>query len=288
MELSSLSGAATIALASTIIFLLVLKSWHAFAQTVTTTRFPNSIMLEAAQRFRDELDRLGREQSVYLISGLVFAVIFFVFYLLPPIGLFDELPAWQLYLLLTIFAIAAAYTSFRLFRIAVARRRLALVRDANMATGHALQKLTFNRNRVFHDVRCQAGIIDNVIVGLHGIYTVSVISRKPGRNNRVRLNGDMLSFAPGKEAVSVSRSGAKSAQLARELRKIVNHDVRVRSVISVPGWEVESQQSDEYLVVNERNVSMLTGWKDQADFLMNEDVEAIQKLLTKRCTRFSR
>jgi hypothetical protein len=136
-------------------------------------------------------------------------------------------------------------------------------------------------------VRCQAGIIDNVVVGLHGIYTISVVSRKPGKDNRVRLKGDVLSFAPGNQSVSVSRSGAKSAQLARELGKIVNHEVRVRPVISVPGWEVESQQSDEYLVVNERNLAMLTGWKDQADFLMNEDVEAIQKLLTKRCTRFA-
>jgi hypothetical protein len=33
---------------------------------------------------------------------------------------------------------------------------------------------------------------------------------------------------------------------------------------------------------------MLSGWKDQADYLMNEDVEAIQKLLTQRCTRFTR
>lgn len=288
MDLTSLSGATTIALACTFIFLLVVKSWHAFTVSTSSTRFPNAIMYEAAQRFRDELERLGREQSVYLISALVFAVIFCVFYLLPPIGLFDNLPKWQLYLLLGISVIAAAYSSYRLFRIAVARRRLAFVRDANMATGHALQKLTANQNRAFHDVRCQAGVIDNVIVGLHGVYAISVIARKPGKNNHVRLNGDLLSFAPGKESVSVSRSGKKSAQLAQEFRKVVNHDMRVRSVIAVPGWEVESQVSDEYLVVNERNLAMLSGWKDQEDYLMNEDVEAIQKLLTKRCTRFAK
>ncbi len=287
MDLTAFGGAATIALASTIIFLLIVKSWHVFAITVTTTRFPNSIMFEAAQRFRDELERLGREQSVYLISALVFTVIFCVFYLLPPIGLFDDLPQRQLYVILGLFVIAACCSSYRLFRIAVARRRLAFVRDAHMATGHALQKLTSNRNRAFHDVRCQAGVIDNVIVGLHGIYTISVISRKPGKNNLVRLNGDVLSFAPGNGSVSVSRSGRKSAQLARELRKVLNHEVRVRSVIAVPGWEVDSQVSDEYLVVNERNLAMLSGWKEQEDYLMHEDVEAIHNLLTERCTRFA-
>lgn len=287
MDLTALSGAATIALASTIVFLLVVKSWHVFARSVTTTRFPNSIMFEAAQRFRDDLERLGREQSVYLISALVFTVIFCVFYLLPPIGLFDDLPRWQLYVLLGVFFVAASYSSYRLFHIAIARRRLAFIRDANMATGHSLQKLTSNRNRAFHDVRCKAGVIDNVIVGLHGIYAVSVIAKKPGRKNMVRLDGDILTFASSKDAISVARSGKKSAQLARELRKVVNHEVRVRPVIAVPGWEVESQTSNEYLVVNERNLAMLSGWKDQADYLMDEDVAAIHQLLTKRCTRFA-
>lgn len=288
MDLTALSGAATIALASSIIFVLVVKSWQAFANSMSSTRFPHAIMLEAAQRFRDDLERLGREQSIYLVSALVFTVIFCVFYLLPPIGLFDQLPRWQLYILLVMIVLSAGYASYRLSRIALARRKLAFIRDANMATGHALQKITSNRNRAFHDVKCDAGVIDNVIVGLHGVYAVSVIARKPGKTNLVRLKGDKLTFAPGKESISVARSGAKSEQLARELKSIVKHDIRVRSVIAVPGWEIDSQSSDEYLIVNERNLAMLSGWKDEKDYLMNEDVEAIQKLLTERCTRFGR
>jgi hypothetical protein len=286
MNLIALSGAVTIALASTIIFLLIVKSWQAFALTAATSRFPNSIMREAAQRFRDDLERLSREQAVYLTSGLVFTVIFSVSYLLPPKGMFDELPQWQLIVILVVCAIADSYTTFRLVQIIIARRRLSFVLDASMATGHALQKLTANQNRVFHDVQCQAGIIDNVVVGLHGIYAISVIARKPGKDNRARLQGDVLTFAPGKESMSVARSGEKSAQLAREFRKLLGHEVRVRSVITVPGWEIDSQVSDDYLIVNERNLAMLSGWKEQSDYLMNEDVESIQKLLTERCTRF--
>ena len=289
MSLTALSGAATIALTSTIIFLLIVKSWHALTQSVvTTTRFPHSIMLEAAQRFRDELERLGREQSVYLIAALVFAVIFVISYLLPPQGMFEDLPQWQLIVVLVLFGAAALYTLYRLLRIVITKRRLAFMRDANMATGHALQKLTGNRNRVFHDVPCGRGVIDNVVVGLHGIYAISVIARKPGKDNRVRLRGDELSFAPGHVAMSVSRSGTKSGRLANQIRKLLKHDVRVRSVVVVPGWEIESQVSDEYLVVNERNLAMLSGWKDQRDFLMNEDVDIVQNMLTERCTRFSR
>ena len=166
MTLAALSGPTTIALAATIIFLLIVKSWHVIAQSVVvTTRFPNSIMLEAAQRFRDELERLGHQQSIYLISALVFSVIFAITYLFPPQGMFDELPQWQLILVLALFAAAAVYTPYRLVRIVLAKQHLAFVRDANMATGHALQKLNANQNRLFHDVPTGAGVIDDVVVG---------------------------------------------------------------------------------------------------------------------------
>ena len=286
MDLTALSGAATIALVGAILFLVIIRSWIALTQATATTRFPQSIMREAAQRFRDEHEKLGREQSVYLVSALVFSVIFCVSYLLPPVGHFDNVPRWQFFVVLGLLAVSAGFVLFRIIRILIARRKLLFIRDANMATGHALQKLTSNRNRVFHDVPCQSGTIDNVIVGLHGIYTVSVIARQPGKDNRARLQDDQLMFAPGKEIVSVSRSGTKSAELAREIRKVTGHDIRVRSVVAIPGWEVESQGSAEYLVVNERNLAMLTGWKDQEDYLMNEDVEAVHKLLTEYCTRF--
>jgi len=288
MSLVALSGPTTIALASTFVFLLIIKSWHVIAHSVgTTTRFPNSIMLEAAQRFRDELERLGREQSLFLIAGLVFSVIFVITYLFPPQGMFEDLPRWQLILVLVLCGAAAVYTAYRLLHIVIAKRRLAFVRDANMATGHALQKLTANQNRVFHDVRCRAGVIDNVVVGQHGIYAISVIARKPGKDSTVTLRGDKLTFAPANVSITVGRSGMKSGELAAEIGKLLKQKVRVRTVIVVPGWEVESQASEAYLVVNERNLTMLTGWKDPNDFLMDEDVDVVQKMLTERCTRFS-
>lgn len=86
--------------------------------------------------------------------------------------MFDDLPQWQLIVTLVLCVIAAGYTADRLFQIIIARRRLAFVLDTNMATGHALQKLTANRNRA-------------------------------------RLQGDARTFAPRKVSISVSRSGAK-------------------------------------------------------------------------------
>lgn len=287
MDLTALSGAAAIALASTIFLLIAIKFWAFLVDSTTSIRFSDSIMLEAAQRIRDKLAKLNHDQSVYLVSALLFTVVFCIFYLIPPQGMFDDVPQWQLVVILLLLGIAAAFVAYRLAQSIIIKRKLLFYRDAIMATGHALQKLTANQNRVFYDVTCSTGTIDNVIVGLQGIYTVSVIARKAGKDNTASLNGDRLTFA-GKRTVSIKRSAAKSVELAREIRKKTGSDVRVRSVIAIPGWEIESQQSSEFLVVNERNLAMLTGWRDQNDYLMNEDVEAVQLFLTERCTRFAR
>lgn len=287
MDLATLSGATLIALASTIFFLLVVKGWNAFAQSVNGTRFPKSIMLEAAQRYRDELAKRSRELSIYLASGLMFTVVFSISYLLEPEGLFVDIPRWQQMVIIALLLIAAFFLVYRLITIIVARRNLSFIRDANMATGHSLQKLTANQNRVFHDVRCAAGTIDSVVVGLYGVYAVSVIARKPGKDNRARLKNEQLAFL-GQSAISVRRSGEKSLRLAAEIRNLIGHDIRVRSVIAVPGWEIDSQSSDDYLLVNERNIAMLTGWRDKAEYLLDEHVDAIHTLLTERCTRFAR
>ncbi|MDH4047422.1 MAG: hypothetical protein OEW68_09785 [Gammaproteobacteria bacterium] len=287
MTLEVISGAMTIAMFSTLLFLLVAAAWQALNRTLSGDgRFAGSIMFEAAQRFRDQCDKLTRQQSVYLASGLVFLVIFLTAFLLSPDLLFSGLPYWQLVAMLVVVFLSASYGLYRLAVVVVQKKRIEFVRDANIATGHGLQRLTSNQNRVFHDVPCATGVIDNVIVGLHGIYSICVVARKPGKDNRVRLNGEKLSFAPGNDVMSVADCGKRAEQLARELRKHVGHNIRIRPVIAVPGWEIDAQTSSDYLVVNERNLSMLRGWKDQKDYLMNEDVEQIQKLLTERCTRY--
>ena len=53
----------------------------------------------------------------------------------------------------------------------------------------------------------------------------------------------------------------------------------------MPGWHAESQSNEGHLIVNERTLPMLRGWRDEADYLMDEDVESLQKHLTTTCKR---
>ena len=41
-------------------------------------------------------------------------------------------------------------------------------------------------------------------------------------------------------------------------------------------------------LVNERNLAMMRGWKDEGDYLMNEDVDTIHAFLTENGTYSSR
>jgi hypothetical protein len=286
MDLEAISGAATVALTSTILFLLVAKSWSAFSRTVgSTPSFADSIMHEAAQRFRDELERIGSSQAIYLSGTLVFIVLFAAAYLLQAQTLFAGYPSWQLWLQFAFLVLAASFAGWRLVRTVFAYREVRFVRDANVAVGHQLQQISTGANRVFHDVKTSAGVVDHVLVGQTGVYAINVVPRRAARNGSAGLKNNHLLFSNGIEPVPIVDITASALRLEKEISKLLGHNVRVRSVIAVPGWNIGNQTSEQHLLVNERTIPMLRGWRDQSDYLMNEDVDALQKELTARCRR---
>jgi hypothetical protein len=281
MDIESFSGAATVALASTIVFILVSKSWQIISRSVSSTpSFADSIMREAAQRFRDEFDRLSAAQSTYLSAGLVFVVLFVSAYTLNAERLYSGYPVWQLHLFLAVLALGGALAIFRLVRTFISRRQIEFLRDANIAIGHQLQRIATGFGRVYHDVETSAGIIDHIIIGQNGVYAINVFAQRPVKNGIVELDNNNLVFSPTGKPLSVLKTGKRTAALERDFRRLLDHRVRVRSVIAVPGWQIHEQSSEEHLLVNDRGLPMLRGWKDQADYLMNEDVDALHEMLT--------
>lgn len=286
MNIEAISGAATVALGSTILFLLVAHAWMALSRTVgSTPNFADSIMREAAQRFRDELDRLSSSQAIYLSAALVFLVLFAAAYVLQAQALFAGYPSWQLWLQIGFLSLAALLAALRLGRTILARRHIRFVRDANVAVGHQLQQIAIGANRVFHDVDTSAGVVDHVLVGKSGIYAVNVVARRGGKHGAAVLRNNDLFFSNNDEPTLVVDVTASAARLEKEICRLLGHKIRVRSVIAVPGWDIGEQASERHLLVNERTIAMLRGWKDQSDYLMNEDVDALQRELTARCSR---
>ncbi len=286
MDIDAISAAATVALTSTILFLVVAKSWSALSRNVgSTPSFADSIMHEAAQRFRDELDRLSSSQAIYLSGTLVFLVLFAAAYILQGTGPVCRLPFVAALAADRVSALASAFAAWRLGRTILARRNMSFVRDANVAVGHQLQRIATGANRVFHDIKTSAGIVDHVLVGQTGIYAINVVARRGAKNGEAVLTGHELTFSNSETADRLVDITASTARLEKEICQLLGHKIRVRSVIAVPGWDIGQQASERHLLVNERTIAMLRGWKDQSDYLMNEDVDLLQKELTSRCRR---
>ncbi len=285
MHLPAISSAIAVALAAALAFACVAASYRFLLRRFGTRQYFDGIILsEAAHRLRESRTALGRRQASYLAATLVFGLVVAIFWLLQPDPLLASMPRWAHIALVAAAGLVGIAALYQLGVIARRRSRLRHRRDASMIVGHSLQKLCGNMNRVFHDVPCSAGIVDHVIAGLHGIYAIKVLSRRPGKDSRIRLQDDSIVFASRHEPVPIGNFKSIAARLGRECSKAVKHDVHVRCVIAVPGWEVTSQSGNDILVVNERNISMIGGWKDQRDFLMNEDIEVVHELLTARCT----
>lgn len=286
MDLEAISGAATVALTSTIVFLLIAKTWNAVTRTINSApSFSDRIMHEAAQRFRDEFERLSQSQAVYLSGALVFVVLFVAAYVLQAQSLFKGYPSWQLYGQLGFLTLVAAFAIHHLVKTVLAQRQIRFLRDANVAIGHQLQQLSAGGTRVFHDVATTAGVVDHVILGQKGVYAINVVARRSGKRTFARLRENFIEFADGKQDFPIVELSAKSARLQKEFRALLGHKVRVRSVIAVPGWDIGEQSNDQHLLVNERTIAMLSGWNDNSDYLMNEDVELLQQDLVTRCAR---
>lgn len=284
MDLEGISGATTVALTSALLFIFVAKMWQVLNRGFASSHaFSDSIMREAAQRFRDEFDRLSRNQSLYLGSALVFAMLFATAYVLEADRLFQGYPHWQLNLLLVAFGAAAMLAAYRLVRTIWERRQVRLVRDANMAIGHHLQRIAVGLGRAYHDVETPEGVIDHIVVAHSGVYAINVFARRAPRHGSVEMKGNEVVFQPSGKGASIVQVKARIASLEREFRRLLDHRVRVRSVLAVPGWEISGQSGDDQLLVNERSLPMLRGWKDSADYLMNEDVDALHDMLTSRC-----
>jgi hypothetical protein len=286
MELEAISGAATVALTSTIVFLLVAKTYHAISRSIDSApNFADSIMREAAQRFRDELDRLTSSQSIFLSAILVFVMLFVAAYVLEAGHFFAGYPSWQLYLQLGFLLLVSGFAAFYLIKTMRRRHRIKFLRDANIAIGHQLQTVSTGGTRVFHDIDTSAGTVDHVIIGQKGLYAVNVVARRSSKQAQARLNNNKIQFSSSKTVQSIVDINAMNSRLRKEFQKLLGQDVRIRSVIAVPGWDIAEQTSNEHLLVNERTIAMLSGWKDESDYLMNEDVLTLQTLLMTRCAK---
>ena len=283
--------ALAIALAGSLLFLGAGHVWLAVGSKLARRNpFAEHIKHEPGHRVRQNLETLDRRYYLVLSSVLVYFLLLLVAFALLREKAPLELPEWTWLVLSIVVAAASLVLPYWAIRLKGARARLTFRRSANIAVGHALQKIANRGYNVYHDVRVGNHVIDNVIIGAKGAYAVNVFVLGNGRkgNGTVRMNDSSLVFGNAKTSAPVGVSVNRVSGLSKELSKVIGHPVRVRSVIAVPGWNVAATDTDKHLLVNEKTVVMLTGWTDSESYLMDDDVAQIDTYLAARCVNGAR
>jgi hypothetical protein len=288
MELEAIGGAATIALLGSATYGLTARAWIALTRSGAGRRpFSDLLLPEPGERLRKQFDLLGSKQSALLASALAFVLLFPFAWLSGASNILSDARGWLVSTVFVIVMVGIAWVLYRLLHIVLLRRELAFQRNANIAVGQALGRVTGNLNRVFHDVECAGETVDHVLVGQKGAYAVFVVARRPSKNNAVRVSDSRL-WVGGAKPLVMDHFATIANQLAGLFRKAVGHPIHVRCVLVVPGWEIEGQANESFLVVNERSLVMLRGWTDRSESLMNEDAELLHEFLEGRALRRDR
>ena len=278
--------ALAIALAGSFLFIGAGHLWLTLgARFQRRNPFSEHIVREPGHRLRRSLQSLDRQYFLYLSALLVFALLLLVALVLPMPSLPFELPGWAWLALTALIVVVSLLIPFQVVKLKRERSRLAFRQNANMAVGHALQRIASRGYNVYHDVRVGSHVIDNVVIGAKGAYAVNVfvLGNQRVKNGTARLDDSSLVFGKAKTTTPVGVSVNRVSGLSKELSKAIGHPIRVRSVIAIPGWNVASTDSDKHLLVNEKNVVMLTGWTDPDTYLMDDDVTQIHDYLAPRC-----
>jgi len=273
-----------IALIGSVVFLAIGHLWLVMgAKLQRRNPLSSHILFEPGHRIRQNLQKLDRRYYLFLSATLVYGLLLIVAFPLLRVKLPYEEWVWMT--LSGLLVAAAAILPVQVVKLKRARSRLAFRRTASIAVGHALHRIASKGYNVYHDVRVGNQVVDNVVIGAKGAYAVNVFVLGNNRNGNgtARLNESSLVFGKAKTSAPVGVSVNRVGGLSKALSKVIGHPIRVRSVIAVPGWNVASTDSDKHLLVNEKNVVMLTGWTDPDTYLMDDDVAQIHEYLATSC-----
>jgi hypothetical protein len=284
--LSRIFCAIAIALVGSLIFMGAGHAWILLGGKLRRRNpFAEHILHEPGHRVRQNLQNLDRRYFLFLSGLLVYVLLLVVAFALQSKPLPFNASPWVWLALSVVAGVASLFLPFQVVRLKRARSRLAFRRTANIAVGHALQRIASRGYNIYHDVRVGSHVIDNVVIGAKGAYAVNVfvLGNHRKRSGTARLNDSNLVFGKAKTSAPVGVSVNRVGGLSKELSKVIGHPIRVRSVIAVPGWNVAATDTDKHLLVNEKTVVMLTGWTDPDTYLMDDDVEQIHDYLAARC-----
>jgi hypothetical protein len=152
-------------------------------------------------------------------------------------------PSPRLYIGLAVIAVAFAAFRWRKYRPEI--RNLILAAEGERAVGQFLDRLRSEGYDVFHDVPANGFNVDHVIVGPAGVFSIETKTWKKPRRGKaeVSFDGDvLLRNGMPVDRDPITQAKAQSSWLANEVEAGTGRRVRVKPVVLIPGWWIESSE----------------------------------------------
>ena len=185
------------------------------------------------------------------------------------------------YVLITIALLAiAGFGTLKLIRLAQYRQKLSRLLDTHIAVAQRLVEVQLRGNRVYYAVPIGPTLIDNLVVGKNGVYSVQLFAPPDDHCTTVRAETGRLIFQPGNIQRDIRTYVHQINSLAQVLTELVGSKIKVLPVIVVPECTIDTPSIDRPLLVSMESCTAFIGWKDPDAFLMDEDIVEINRLLS--------
>lgn len=163
--------------------------------------------------------------------------------------------------------LALGYLSVRTYPLFEQAQNYRLGCEGEEFTGQELNLLMLSGAYVFHDIPYKYGNIDHIVIGKDKLFVVETKAfKKPQRSNtdskknaKVRYDGSTLFFPTFSTSKPLDQVKMAADFVEKTLAKKTNQRFSVVPVVALPGWYVESDnsQSAEVLVINPKRGNAL-------------------------------
>lgn len=220
----------------------------------------------------------------FIVEAGLACVIAVGFLLGRQAGSFWPHPIWM-----SIFAlcgIAGFKSACRLAALKKERASLWLSFNGERVVGEELNGLTAHGYHVFHDLPLsETWNIDHIIVGPSGIYAVETkVEGIPERGfergrNEVIYDGKGLRFPNHYDAKRLAQAKAQAERLEKSLSSSVGMLIDVKPVLTVPGWSIRYESSEQSKLVMSTKMLRSSILGDDEPIMSAEKIQRVVEAL---------
>ncbi len=284
-----LLDAAVLAFAATLLFLLIAE-----AALFVGSRMPRRSIFGKNMLNRpgaDERNRFGRARDrylLYMLATIMFMLTLVITLLAHPDPLVRALPPWVQIVSALLVVMGVLHLIVRAVFLNLEQKNLQHRLEAFESLGEVLGRIASRGYRIFYSLVGRSTVIDAVVVGSNGIFSIMVVLAPSSRQQRrgqthVDFDGKRVSINGKPGRTIVPRARHNTTWLADRLSRVLGHSVVVRTLIVAPGAHVKATPTEDCLLVPEDRLAVLTGWTSQEAYMMEDDMEKITRWLERNC-----